>query len=30
MTWKQLTERVAESGSPQLSTFMIETPGDVV
>ena len=26
MTWKQLTE----SGSSQLSTLMIETPGDLV
>ena len=30
MTWKQLTERIAESGSSQLSTLMIETPGDLV
>ena len=30
MTWKQLTERIADSGSSQLSTLMIETPGDLV
>ena len=28
MTWKQ--RGVAESGSSQLSTLMIETPGDLV
>ena len=28
MTWKQLTER--EIGRSQLSTLMIETPGDLV
>ena len=30
MTWKQLTERVAESGSSRLSTLMIDVPGDLV
>ena len=30
MTWKQLTERITDSGSSQLSTLMIETPGDLV
>ena len=29
MTWKQL-RGIAESGSSQLSTLMIETPGDLV
>ena len=30
MTWKQLTERDAESGSSWLSTLMIDVPGDLV
>ena len=30
MTWKQLTERVTESGSSRLSTLMIDVPGDLV
>ena len=30
MTWKQLMRGNAESGSSQLSTLMIETPGDLV
>ena len=30
MTWKQLTERDAESGSSQLSTLMIDIPEDLV
>ena len=30
MTWKQLTGKDAESGSSQLSTLMIDTPGDLV
>ena len=30
MTWKQLTERDRRSGNSQLSTLMIETPGDLV
>ena len=30
MTWKQLTEGIAESGISQLSTLMIDTPGDLV
>ena len=30
VTWKQLTERDAESGSSRLSTLMIDIPGDLV
>ena len=30
MTWKQLKRGIAENGSSQLSTLMIETPGDLV
>ena len=30
MTWKQLTERDAESGSSWLSTLMIDIPEDLV
>ena len=30
MTWKQLTERIEESGSSRLSTLMIDVPGDLV
>ena len=30
MTWKQLIERIAESGSSWLSTLMIDIPGDLV
>ena len=29
MTWKQLTEKITESGISQLSTLMIETPEDI-
>ena len=30
MTWKQLTERIAESGSSLLRTLMIDIPVDLV
>ena len=30
MTWKQLTEKDCKSGSSQLSTLMIDIPGDLV
>ena len=29
MTWKQLTERITETGSSRLSTLMVDIPGDL-